>query len=538
MRIQHKQSSSLGLIRLAHIYKLALLLVAVALPSLVVTSSASAQAKVTSAEFCSQFTDAGENLACKDGWKGVDCSDYLITHDQKHVDICQKGAKAALDAGSKENTGDSGTKTDDKPDKETGGNTNSSNNGGGDSKDILQQMIDQTRQLQELNGEGAKNPDKVPDNNYGQYVNGRGELQPIRVQRHEGTNRAAIIFFNGGGWHSDDGVGDKIAPKAVERGYATFVASYRLGSSGIYYMFEDVMRAIRHVRNNAAMYGVDPNRIAVWGDSAGGSLAMRAAASGKSGAAAAVGWSAPTNAYTAIFRSPDSFAIGMDHSTCVPTDLNGVANILDQLNGGEGNLPDDGGLGNNGTAGTGTALGTVSEVLNVAQTAQQAGKNAQQILQSQGSGSAGASGSVGATDTDTSTDKGKTDTDTGSSSSNSGSSSSSSESGGDMEQNVRRLAARKILQCLDNFNAASPALFASPLSPPTFLAGFNNDPLVGPDQAYQLRDKLRSLGVPSAALIVDGEPGPKQAGKNHLDYNEDFVGPSLDFLDQFLHPTP
>ena len=491
---------------------------------LLLSQAASAQTKVTADSYCAKYTDATEKNACNDGWKATDCTFYLQSHGQnatgeKLVSICQEGSRAK-DNASNSTDGDStngnatdNPKTDDKP--STGsGNTNSSNSG---ETDTLQQLIDQVRELQEITGTGTKDPNKVPDNNYGQYVNGRGDLQPLRVKKASGENSPAIIFVNGGGWHTDDGVGDKIAPKAVERGYSTFVATYRLGSSGIYYMLDDITRAIRHVRNNAGMYGIDPNRIAVFGDSAGASLAMRAVTSGKTGVAAAVGWSTPTNAYTVIFRSPQTFAVAMDHSTCVPTDLNGVANILDQLNGGEGDLPDDGGLGNNGLAGSDTALGTVNQVLTLAQTAQNAGKSAQSIAEQleQSSGSSGSSSSSGST---------------------SSSDSDSSDSTGELEQNVRRLTAKKLIQCIDNFNSASPALFASPLSPPTFLAGFEHDPYMGADQAYQLRDKLRSMGVPSSTLILPGVPGPLQPGENHLDYNEAFVAPSLDFLDKFLHP--
>jgi acetyl esterase/lipase len=505
-----------------HLTEIIFMLVAIVSPSVstlyTVGVSAAAQTEQT---YCAQFnSNDDQKNACQDGWKGTDCTFYLQSHGnnaegEKLVSICQAATKAKDANPTSVDTGTDKPKTDKDTDKDTDtkpGNTNSSNSG---SSDTLQQMIDQIDALQKLKGEtDGADADKVADNKYESYVNGAGKQQPIQVSgTHEGAPRPAIIFFNGGGWHADDGVGQKVAPKANERGYATFVASYRLGSSGVYYMFDDVMRAIRHVRNNAPMYNIDPNRIAIWGDSAGGSLAIRASSSGKTGAAGAVGWSAPTNAYTAIFRSVQSFAIGMDHSTCVPTDLNGVANILDQLNGGEGDTPYDGGLGDNSTSnGDGTVLGTVSDVLTLAQTAQKAGKSVQALAkQSDSSGG--------------STDKSSSD-----------SSSSDSGSGGDLEQNVRRLTTSKLLECLDNFNSASPALFASPLSPPTFLAGFDHDPLVGPDQAYQMRDKLRSLGIPSSTLILPGVVGDVQPGKNHLDYGEEFVAPSLDFLDKFLHP--
>lgn len=494
--------------------KTILVLLALCLPSAVLVQSSYAQSTLTADKYCSEFKET-KKVACQDGWKGAECSNYLYSHnDQELVNICTQAGTAKKEAeknssntGTDTNTGKDDKDKDKDDDKTDSDSTNTSNSG---SSDTLQQMIDQLKELQGESKDG-KDPDKIADNNYGQYVNGRGDLQPLRVKKNEGGPRPAIIFVNGGGWHADDKMGDKVAPKAVERGYATFVATYRLGSSGIYYMYEDIMRAVRHVRNNATMYGVDPNRIAIWGDSAGGSLALRVSSSGKSGVAAAVGWSAPTNAYTAIFRSIDSFAVAMDHSTCVPTDVNGVANVIDQLSGGEGDIENDGGLGNNGGAGTDTALGTVTQVLELAQTAQQAGKSVQSLAESS----------------------------SGDNSSSGGSSSSDDSSGdsGELEQNVRRLATKKIIECLDNFNSASPALLSSPLSPPTFLAGYDNDPLVGPDQAYQMRDRLRSQGIPSSALILPGVQASNVVeGENHLDYHDKFVDPSLDFIDKFLHP--
>lgn len=492
--------------------KTVLILIALCLPSGIIVQNSFAQSTQTADKYCAQYKET-KKVACHDGWKGTECSNYLYSHnDQELVDICTKAAGAKTEAEKNgTNTGNNNNDTDNKGDDKTdtgSGNTNSSNSG---KKDTLQQMIDQLKELQGEDKDG-KDPDKIPDNNYGQYVNGRGDLQPLHVNKKEGTNQPAIIFVNGGGWHTDDGTGQKIAPKAVERGYATFVATYRLGSSGIYYMYEDIMRAVRHVRNNASMYGIDPNRIAIWGDSAGGSLALRVSSSGKSGVAAAVGWSTPTNAYTALFRSVESFAIGMDHSTCMPTDINGVANVIDQLNGGEGNIENDGGLGNNGTAGTDTALGTVTQVLELAQTAQQAGKNVKSLVGEESEdGGSGGSGSEG--------------------------SSEGGSGGGKLEQNVRRLATKKLIECLDNFNSASPALLSSPLSPPTFLAGYDNDPRVAPEQAYQMRDRLRSQGIPSKVLILPGVQSSNVVpGENHLDYNEKFVAPSLNFLDKFLHP--
>ncbi|RYF28416.1 MAG: hypothetical protein EOO17_04940 [Chloroflexi bacterium] len=438
--------------------------------------------------------------ACVDGYNGGVCEFWLTTDDEAHQKACDDGATIKNNTSDTPDT-DNGGESDGEEPVEPG--RNQSNSEGG-KKDQLQQQIDKLRELsKDANGESK--PDEIKDNNFGQYVNGAGKLQQITV-RNSRTNapaQPAIIFFNGGGWISNDGTGAKVAPKANERGYTTFEATYRLGSSGVYYQLEDVMRAVKHVRDNSAMYGIDPNRIAIWGDSAGGSLVTRAAGTGKSGAAATVGWSAPTNAYTALFHSPQSFAIGMVHSTCAPTDINGAIDTINQLNGGEAADPKelhDGGVGNFGTNGTDDALGTVISVLELAQKAQETGKKTEEISKQIESDNAA--------------------TDTG----------STSGSGSGQGENVRRLASKKVIECIDNFNTLSPALFASGLTPPMFLAGYDGDPLVHPGQAYQMRDKLRSMGIQSEALIL---PGPK-----HLGFEEEMVKPSLDFLERFLRPVP
>lgn len=443
--------------------------------------------------FCNKYDKLRE--ACTDGYNGGVCEFWLTTDDEEHRDACEAGASNKNTQGDK---GDEEPATDDPTPVTPGKNTSNSDGGGSDQ---LQRQIDQLKELTKEANKDA-NADEVKDDNYGQYVNGAGKLLPITVRSNrtedvkDTSRQPAIIFFNGGGWLTNDGVGAKIAPKANERGYTTFEATYRLGSSGVYYQLEDVLRAIKHVRNNSDMYGIDPNRIAIWGDSAGGSLTMRAAGTGQSGAAVAVGWSAPTNAYTALFHSPESFAIGMVHSTCAPTDITGAMDTINQLNGGEATDPrelHDGGVGNFGFAND-DALSNVISVLELAQEAQNTGKTTEQV-----------SNQVKNEDGQV-----------------------ISEGGSGQGENVRRLASKKVIECIDNFNTLSPALFASALTPPSFLAGYEGDPLIHPGQAIQMRDKLRTLGVHSEALIL---PGAK-----HLGFEEEMVQPSLDFVDKFLNP--
>jgi acetyl esterase/lipase len=429
------------------------------------------------------------------------------------------------------------------------------NSSGAGNSNFLQDLLDQSGSLSQYvdmlhaGGQDSKvDVSKEADNNPGSYVNGAGKQQAINVVKSGKPNSPAILFFNGGGWHGNDGTSYCVAvgsPQkncapgqngggdtgmdnigapggggATQRGYTVFDVTYRLGSSGVYYMFEDVMRGIQHVINNASLYNIDASKIAIFGDSAGGSLSMRAAASGKSGAKAAVGWSPPTNAYTGLFRSYKSLLIGIDHSTCAPTDLAGLTNFTDLLNGGSGNVAQYGqglssndfsGLGigqttsplpsdfNASGIGGGNPLGLLTEVLTAGQYAQQTGQNTEAISkQLESGGIQGLSGGI------------------------------------------MNLSSKKFGECIDNFNALSPALFASPMSPPSFLAGFESDDVVGPEQEYGMRDKLRSLGIRSEALVLPGdgnaEVGAFSPTKNHLGYDPRFVCPTLNFIDSIIQP--
>jgi hypothetical protein len=494
--------------------------------------------------------------------------------------------------------------------------------GSGNSNSILDQLDKQNDlssyvdSLHSTGQDSKVNLSDKADNNPGSYINGAGKKQPINVMpcKQNGTTGAtdgatqtvksatnvngfpevtsktvpigstgggstcpAIIWFNGGGWHSDDGTAQLLASGsekknggdntsqgkppgggANERGYTVIEVTYRLGSSGVYYMFEDVMRGVQHVINNAGLYHIDPSKIAIGGDSAGGSLSMRAVASGKSGAKVGIGWSAPTNAFTGLFKSYKSFLIGMDHSTCVPTDLAGLDNTTNLLNGGSGDVAQYGqGLSSNdfsalglsqgggaplpdGTTGNFDALGTITQVLTAAQYAQDTGQNVESISkQLEAAQSSSGSG------TDTGTGSSSTD---GSGSSIISGLSGTSLSGGSgglggsgLSNGVFNLSAKKLTECMDNFVALSPALFASPETPPSILVGFETDDLIDPQQAHDMADKIEGLGGKAEAYIIKGDDNANSpafgASDNHLGYDPRAVCHTLNFVDSIINPA-
>ena len=95
----------------------------------------------------------------------------------------------------------------------------------------------------------------------------------------------AVILVHGGAWNSGDKTGGSgkglIAPMfepLTRGGFVWFSINYRLAPQHPYpACIEDVETAIRWVKVHAAEFHVDPNRIALSGESAGGHLVALAA---------------------------------------------------------------------------------------------------------------------------------------------------------------------------------------------------------------------------------------------------------------------
>jgi len=82
----------------------------------------------------------------------------------------------------------------------------------------------------------------------------------------------AIVWIHGGGWRA----GSKSVISFGDfsrRGYVLVALGYRLSDQGWPAPIVDVKAAIRWLRANSSTYGIDPDRIAVAGSSAGGHLA-------------------------------------------------------------------------------------------------------------------------------------------------------------------------------------------------------------------------------------------------------------------------
>ncbi|MBI5354236.1 MAG: alpha/beta hydrolase [Chloroflexi bacterium] len=87
---------------------------------------------------------------------------------------------------------------------------------------------------------------------------------------------AVTMYVHGGGWSSGDkaqGAGVMEFPALQRAGFLVVSVNYRLAPDFVFpAMIEDVKCAVRYLRAHAIEYHLDPNRIGVWGGSAGGHL--------------------------------------------------------------------------------------------------------------------------------------------------------------------------------------------------------------------------------------------------------------------------
>ncbi len=90
-----------------------------------------------------------------------------------------------------------------------------------------------------------------------------------------------LILVHGGGFSANDATAEQaryMYEYFREHGYACASVNYRLSGEATYpAAILDVKAAIRYLRANADVYGYDPDRFVIWGESAGAYLATMAA---------------------------------------------------------------------------------------------------------------------------------------------------------------------------------------------------------------------------------------------------------------------
>lgn len=108
---------------------------------------------------------------------------------------------------------------------------------------------------------------------------GNSELMALRGRKvpegTEGSKLPCVIWFNGGGWRGADKNMQLADLMYIARsGYVLACAYYRSSAQGHFPdQLIDALTAVRFLKANAVKFGIDPERIAVMGRSAGGQLA-------------------------------------------------------------------------------------------------------------------------------------------------------------------------------------------------------------------------------------------------------------------------
>ncbi len=111
---------------------------------------------------------------------------------------------------------------------------------------------------------------------YGPHADEKADLYLL-----PGGNHPAVVFIHGGGWAGGDksAYANYYANKYGVNGFSVISINYRLAKAGdpsTHWpaQLQDVQLAMRWLRTYAPYWGIDPNRICAFGDSAGGHLAL------------------------------------------------------------------------------------------------------------------------------------------------------------------------------------------------------------------------------------------------------------------------
>ena len=108
-------------------------------------------------------------------------------------------------------------------------------------------------------------------------------LDIIRPKEDSAAPRPVIAFIHGGGWRGGDKASamGNLLPFAAFGNYFCVSIEYRLSGVATWpAQIHDCKAAIRWLKANAKQYNIDPEKIGVWGGSAGGHLVSMLGVSG------------------------------------------------------------------------------------------------------------------------------------------------------------------------------------------------------------------------------------------------------------------
>ncbi len=124
--------------------------------------------------------------------------------------------------------------------------------------------------------EGPKGPPGVKVLKDLVYVPGGHERQKLDLYLPEQAAEhplPLVVWIHGGGWEGGSKEGCPLRALMLDKGYAVASINYRLSQDALFpAQIEDCKAAIRWLRANAKKYNLDPDRVGVGGDSAGGHL--------------------------------------------------------------------------------------------------------------------------------------------------------------------------------------------------------------------------------------------------------------------------
>jgi acetyl esterase/lipase len=133
-----------------------------------------------------------------------------------------------------------------------------------------------------LLGQSSPDVDVVRDVEFGKGGERTLKMHLVKPKAPPKDAMPVVVYIYGGGWKAGSrDAGLRPLTRLAQKGYFGASIEYRLSQEATFpAQIEDCKCAIRFLRAKAKEYGIDPERIGVWGPSAGGHLAALVGTSG------------------------------------------------------------------------------------------------------------------------------------------------------------------------------------------------------------------------------------------------------------------